>query len=277
MSTLDHVVAPAAWDAIAGDYDELVTPTANWQVAEAALDRVEVAPGTHLLDVACGSGALSLPAAHRGAQVLGIDFAPTMIERLRARARAEGLANLQGRVMDGHDLDLDDDTFDVAASQFGVMLVPDQPRALREMVRVTRPGGKVLVVAYRPPEEVEFLTFFLGAVQAVVPGFEGPPPDEPMLPFQAADPQVLCGRMQAAGLRDVTIERGVEPLEFSSGSHMWNWMLGSNPIPGALTAGLDDEQRSQVRQVLDRMLRERGGGRLPATLTAGINIAVGTV
>jgi hypothetical protein len=134
----------------------------------------------------------------------------------------------------------------------------------------------VLVVAYRPPDEVEFLTFFLGAIQAVVPGFEGPPPDRPMLPFQAADPQVLRGRLEDAGLHDVTIEHAVEPLTFDSGDHMWDWLLGSNPIPGILTAGLSDEQCHEARQVLHGMLRERGGGTLPATVTAGVNIATGT-
>ena len=276
MSTLDATVTPDAWDTIAPRYDEHVTPTANWQVAETALDRVHVDRHTRFLDVACGSGALAIPAARRGAQVLGVDFAPTMVARLEARARAEGLTTLEGRVMDGHDLDLDDGTFDVVASQFGVMLFPDQPRGLREMVRVTRPDGQLLVVAYRPPEEVEFLTFFLGAVQAVVPGFEGPPPDEPMLPFQAADPEVLRRRMEEAGLREVTIEQDVEPLEFASGQALWDWMMASNPIPGALTAELTDEQRTQVREVLDRMLRERGRGHLPATITAGLNIATGT-
>jgi ubiquinone/menaquinone biosynthesis C-methylase UbiE len=278
MTTLDDVVTSDAWDAIANDYDRFVTPTANWQVGESALDRVDVGPGTRLLDIACGSGALSIPAARRGAQVVGVDFSPAMIARLEARAYAEGLTGqLTGRVMDGHHLDVVDDTFDVAGSQFGVMLFPDQPQALREMVRVTRPGGQVLVVAYRPPEEVEFLTFFLGAVQAVVPGFEGPSPDEPMLPFQAADPAVLRGRMEDAGLHDVSVEHSIEPLEFGSGGQLWDWLMGSNPIPGALTKGLTDEQRVQVRQVLDRMLRERSAGRLPATLTAGINLAVGTV
>ncbi len=276
MSTLDATVTADAWDAIAPRYDQHVTPTANFEVAETALERVDVGPPTDLLDVACGSGALAIPAARRGARVLGVDFAPTMVARLEARARAEGLDDVRARVMDGHDLDLDDDTFDVVASQFGVMLFPDQPRALREMVRVTKPGGQVLVVAYRPPEEVEFLTFFLGAVQAVVPGFEGPPPDEPMLPFQAADPEVLRGRLEEAGLRDVTIEQNVETLEFASGQQLWDWMMSSNPIPGALTAELTDEQRGQVREVLDRMLRERGGGHLPATITAGLNIATGT-
>ena len=55
--------------------------------------------------------------------------------------------------MDAHALELDDDSFDLTGSQFGVMLVPDQPIALREMVRVTKPGGRVLLIAYGPPAE----------------------------------------------------------------------------------------------------------------------------
>ena len=67
----------------------------------------------------------------------------------------------------------------------GVMLVPDQPQALREMVRVTRPGGRVLLIAYGNPAEFEALHFFISAVQAVVPEFEGPPEDEPMPALKA--------------------------------------------------------------------------------------------
>ena len=80
---------------------------------------------------------------------------------------AEGL-DAEGRVMDCHALAFPDESFDVTGSQFGVMLVPDQPLALREMVRVTKPGGRVLLIAYGNPDEFEALHFFIGAVQAVV-------------------------------------------------------------------------------------------------------------
>jgi ubiquinone/menaquinone biosynthesis C-methylase UbiE len=156
-----------------------------------------------LLDVASGSGALALPAARLGARVLAVDLAPVMIERLRAHARDEGLTGVEARVMDGHALDLESDSFDVAASQFGVMLFPDLPRALREMARVTRRDGRVLMVAYGAPPEIEFLTFFMGAMQAVVPGFTGLPTDPPPLPFQVADPGVLRARMAEAGRAEV--------------------------------------------------------------------------
>ena len=131
-------------------------------------------PGERFLDVAAGTGGLSLPAARLGAEVLATDWSPAMIERFEARVREEGLTNADGRVMDCHALDLPDDSFDVTGSQFGVMLVPDQPRALREMVRVTKPGGRVLVIAYGLPAELEFLRFFISALKAVAPGVPGP-------------------------------------------------------------------------------------------------------
>lgn len=266
----------AAWDAIAAGFDELVTPTGGWRLPEEALDRAGVGSGTRFLDVACGSGALALPAARRGARVTAVDLSPAMIERLEARVREEGLEHVEARVMDGHALDLDDGVFDVSASQFGVMLFPDLPRGLREMVRVTRPGGRVALVAFGAPERVEFLTFFLAAVRSVVPDFEGFPMDPPPLPFQVADPAVLRRRMREAGLSDVRIEPTQERLEPSSGRELWDWVMNSNPLPGAAVADLTAEQRADVVDVLDGMVRERAGLGGRAVLTAAVNVAVGT-
>ena len=138
-----------AWEAIAAGYDEFVTPT-HMSLGGEALTRAGIAPGMRFLDVAAGSGALSLPAARLGALVTATDITPAMIERLDERARREGL-DIETRVMDGHALELDDDRFDIAGSQYGVMLFPDLPRALREMKRVTAPGGRVFLVVYGAP------------------------------------------------------------------------------------------------------------------------------
>jgi len=264
-----------AWNHIAAGYSEFVGPTHMW-ISNQGLDRAGVTSGTRFLDVACGSGALSIPAARRGADVLSVDLSPSMLGQLDAWAREEGLANLETRAMDGHELELEDDTFDVAGSQYGVMLFPDLPRGLRELWRVTKPDGKVVVIAYGPPSEVEFLGFFMTAMQAVVPGFEGLPADPPPLPFQAADPAVLRQRLEESGLRKVTVDTVIEKLEFETGQQMWDWVVNSNPIAVMLTADLTEEQEGAVREVLDSMLRERAGGSGPAVLTNPVNIAVGT-
>jgi SAM-dependent methyltransferase len=156
------------------------------------------------------------------------------------------------------------------------MLVPDQEGALREMARVTRPGGRALVIAFAAPAELEFLQFFTGAMEAVAPGFPGLPDDPPPLEFQASDPEVLRRRLTDAGMKEVRIERSAERTAFGSGQEMWDWVLHSNPSAGMVVSGLTDEQRATLREVLDGMLRERSGGSGPAVLTNPVNIAIGT-
>jgi SAM-dependent methyltransferase len=199
-----------------------------------------------------------------------------MIDRFEARVRAEGLRSAEGRLMDCHALDIPDNSFDVTGSQFGVMLVPDQPRALREMVRVTKPGGRVFVTAYGSPAELEFLGFFIGALSAVAPEFPGVPDDPPPLEFQVADPEVLRQRLTDAGLKNVRVERTEERPTFGSGQEMWDWVLHGNPIVGMLIGDLSEEQRARLRQVLDGMLRERAGSNGRAVVTNAVNIGIGT-
>lgn len=264
-----------AWDTIAAGYDEFVTPT-HAHVSKAALDAVGLDEEMRFLDVAAGTGALSLPAARLGAEVIATDISPAMVEHLEARAKAEGLSNVEARVMDGHALELEDDAFDVSGSQYGVMLFPDLPRALGEMVRVTRPGGRVFLVVFGNPEEVEFLEFFMRAMHAVVPDFEGLPSDPTPLPFQVADPQRLRQRLQEAGLEEVHVETVSEEMEFDSGRQLWEWLMNSNPIAGALVADTTEEQQAAAREALDEMLRERAGGSGPAVLTNPVHIGIGT-
>jgi ubiquinone/menaquinone biosynthesis C-methylase UbiE len=271
----EHAAPRDAWDAIAEGYDRYVAPQ-EAALANEALRVVGLDAGERFLDVAAGTGGLSLPAARRGAEVLATDWSPAMIEQFEARVRDEGLTKAKGRVMDCHALDLAEDSFDVTGSQFGVMLVPDQPRALREMVRVTKPGGRVLVIAYGSPAKLEFLQFFISALTAVAPDFPGLPDDPPPLEFQVSDPEVLRRRLTDAELREVRIERTAERPAFRSGQEMWDWVLHGNPIPGLLVADLSEDQRARLRQVLDGMLRERAEANGRAVLTNAVNIGIGT-
>ena len=275
-TTAEEHAAPAeAWGAIAEGYDRYVAPQ-EVDLADEALRLVALEAGERFLDVAAGTGGLSLPAARLGAQVLATDWSPAMIERFRARARNEGLHDAEGRVMDCHALDLPDDSFDVTGSQFGVMLVPDQPRALREMVRVTKPGGRVLLIAYGHPGELEFLRWFVAAMKAVAPEFPGLTDDPPALEFQVADPEVLRRRLSDAGLRNVRVQRTAERPAFTSGQEMWDWLYYGNPIAEMVVGDLTKEQRQTLVQVLGGMVRERAEGDGKAVLDNVVHIGIGT-
>lgn len=275
MKTMETTEIQNAWNNIAEGYDTYVTPTHDWELPKKAFKRAGLTSGMKFLDVASGSGALSIPAAQMGAQVTAVDISEGMIRLLNKRAQEEGLSKLKGKGMDGHELRFEDNTFDMAGSQFGVMLFPDLPRGLREMVRVTSTGGKVLLVTYGSPKNVEFLTFFLHALQIVVPGFKGIPMDPPPLPFQVSDPVVLQQKMEEAGLKEIQVEQDVEELSFSSGKEMWNWVTNSNPIAVGLISDLTGKQKTEVQQTLDDMLRERSGSNGEAVITASVNIAIG--
>lgn len=275
MTTREGEDTRPAWDRIARGYDRTNTATQMW-LGNEGLRRAELRSGMRFLDVAAGSGALSVPAARLGAQVLATDQSPVMLELLRARAQKEGLS-IETRVMDGHALQLDDKSFDMAGSQFGVMLFPDMPKAIREMARVVRQGGRVLISAYGDPHQIEFLGFLIGAVQSVRPDFNGPPMDPPPLEFQLADPERLRKELADAGLRDVKVETITETTEHKTGKDLWEWLVWSNPIVEMVlgSLGLTNEERSVVQQTLEKMVRQRAGGSNAAKLTNPVNIGVG--
>jgi SAM-dependent methyltransferase len=256
------------WDAIAAGYDRTNTPSQMW-LANEGLRRAGLRPGMRFLDVAAGSGALSIPAARLGARVLATDLSPAMLDHLARRARDEEL-DIETRVMDGHALELEDQSFEIAGSQFGVMLFPDMPKGIAELARVVRPGGRVLMHAYADPHQIEFLGVFVTAVQAAVPDFEGPPMDPVPLPFQLHDPERLQHELESAGLHAVEVETITEATEFRSGEHLWDWLIHSNPIVGEILAelGLDDGQAALVRDAVVRVG--------PTVLSAPVNIGVGT-
>jgi SAM-dependent methyltransferase len=178
--------------------------------------------------------------------------------------------------MYGHAFEFDDDDVVLSASMYGVSLFPDIQRGLREMVRVTKPDGRVVILAFGPPTEAEFITFFIEAMQAAIPGFDGLPMDPPPLPFQVADPEKLRVRLADAGLNDIRIDTGTWEMEFQSATKLWNMVVNSNPIAVSLVADLSQEQIAEIQAVLDTKLRERAGGSGPAVLTTRMNIASGT-
>ena len=271
----EHADTRAAWDKIAAGYDRTNTETQQW-LGNESVRRAGLEAGMRFLDVAAGSGALSLPAARLGAKVLATDLSQAMLDLLGERARKENL-DIESRVMDGHRLELEDDSFDMAGSQLGVMTFPDQARGISEMTRVVKPGGRVLMTVYGSPVEIDFLGVFVGAVHSVRPDFV-PPMDPPPAEFRLADPEKLRSQLVEAGLEDVRIDRITEYTEFKSPKLLWEWIIWSNPIVEMILGMLNvtRDERGTIEKTTYKLWEERAGSSGVARLGAPINIGWGT-
>jgi SAM-dependent methyltransferase len=135
----------ATW--MAGDFDKIAQVIE--QSAVEFIERLALRPGTRVLDVACGTGNLSIPAARAGAVVTGIDIAPNLVETARRRASAEEL-KINFEEGDAEQLPYGDASFDEVVTMFGAMFAPRPSTTVAELLRVCRPGGRVAMANWTP-------------------------------------------------------------------------------------------------------------------------------
>ena len=190
---------PESWSAASQGYAEKVAPALMESFAEEFIDRLKVDGNSEVLEVGAGSGALTETLAKKVKSVLATDFAPGMIEVLRARMAAAGVTNVRCEVMDGQALKVEDASFDRAGSSFALMLFPDRARGFSELKRVLRPGGRAVVSGWTGPDKFEAFGLFLEALQSAFP--EMPPPPQPPAVFRPGEPRELQGRDGGGWLR----------------------------------------------------------------------------
>jgi ubiquinone/menaquinone biosynthesis C-methylase UbiE len=143
------------------------------QSGEAVVGSLGIAPALRVLDLGCGDGTTALPLARLGADVTGIDIARNLVEAGNKRAAAEGLTRLKFLHGDACNLEgIPDDTFDVTISVFGAMFAPKPFDAAREMVRVTKPGGRVVMGNWIAGDPT-----FISQLLRISSAFTPPPPD----------------------------------------------------------------------------------------------------
>lgn len=167
-------------------------------------DRLKIAPGTRLLDIACGAGQLTIPAARKGIQVTGLDLADNLVQQARKRAANEGLTVeiLQG---DAESLPFAGGSFDAVMSLIGSMFAPRPELVMSEMVRVCRPGGKIIMGNWTPGGHVGQM---FKAIGKHVP----PPPIFPS-PLLWGD-EATCRERFSHGTKDLRITRYMYPFKY---------------------------------------------------------------
>lgn len=144
--------AAATYDAAADHFDD--EPLAFWErIGRRTVERLGLPAGAKVLDVGCGTGASALPAAHAvgpSGSVVGVDLSARLLDRARAKARTQGLSNIDFRQADMTSLGYPDGGFDAVVSVFSVFFVPDMEGLVRELWRMVRPGGKLAVTTWGP-------------------------------------------------------------------------------------------------------------------------------
>ena len=175
------------WEA--GDWSSIARRIQS--ASDRALERLDVGPGTTLLDVACGNGNAAIPAAARGADVVGVDLTPDLLALGRERAAREGVevAFVEG---DAEALPVADGAFDRVVSVFGCMFAPRHEVAAAELLRAARPGGRIVVAAWTP-------TGLNGLMFRTVGGYMPPPPDEFVPPVMWGVEEHVRGLLERDG------------------------------------------------------------------------------
>ncbi len=231
---------------MSGDYGHFAT-FLEAPAIDLFLPRLNLAPGARLLDVACGAGQIAVPAARAGATVTGIDIASNSIEQAKSRAAAEGLA-VRFEEGDAEDIPYADASFDVVCSLFGAMFAPRPDRVAAELVRVCRPGGRIVMGNWTPGG-------FLGQMFKLN-GQHVPPPAGMPSPVLWGDEATVRQRLKD-GIADLQLTRRMYPFNypFPPADVVEFFRVYYGPTNRAF-ASLDADKQAALRSDLERLWSE---------------------
>lgn len=236
---------PEPWQAVAPAYAADVAPMFVHYAAR-ALELAALPPGAEVLDVACGPGTLAFLAAEQGAQVQAIDFAPAMIEALKARLRTTPAA-IEAQVGDGMYLPYGSASFDAAFSMFGLMFFPERARGFAELFRVLRPGGVAVISSWQPMDRAPLLAAPFAALAPFLP----PSPPRSMPLTQVVDHQMELG---AAGFEAIEVVSVLHAFEAPSTEALWQGYQRNNAVIVAVREHMAPEVWAQASEAVQAHL-----------------------
>ena len=243
-------VQAALWDDVVGDawadhaatYDEVLFP-----LGDAAMARLELAPGDRVLDIGCGTGATTVELARRvgTGRVLGVDLSTRMLDAARARAEAAGTTNVEFRAADVQTTDLGRAVFDRAFSRMGVMFFADPVEAFTRVALALRPGGTLAFCCFQDAAANPGVVLPVLAAAEIL---ELPPvaPDLPG-PFSLSDRDGTTTILHQAGLVDVSVEAGPDHTELTGVDDLAvaaERMLLQNPLTNPRYTGASASTRA---------------------------------
>jgi SAM-dependent methyltransferase len=239
----------ALWEK--GDFTKIATTMRDsGDALVASLGNLE---GLDLLDLGCGDGTTAVPAARRGAHVIGVDISRPLVEAGQRRARAEGLSNLRFQEGDATDLqELPDRSFDLVVSIFGAMFAPRPFDVALELVRVTRPGGRIVMGNWIPGDPT-----LVAQILRISSAYSPPPPEGFLSPMLWGVEEKVIERFTAAGIRREAISCSPEIYTFhfdgSPAAFVAIFEAYYGPVMNAFEAAETLGRTSDLRQELEEL------------------------
>jgi SAM-dependent methyltransferase len=231
---------------------------------EAVVATLEITDGTRVLDLGCGDGTTAVPAAKIGADVLGVDIASNLVAAGNARARSLGLDNVTFQEGDASDLnELEDDSFDLVVSMFGAMFAPRPFDVAKEVVRVTRPRGRIVMGNWIPGDPT-----LVAQILKISSSYSPPPPEGFVSPMTWGVEENVIERFAAAGVPEemISFERATytfrypgPPSEFLSEFRTY-YGPTMNAYDAAAANGREDDLHAELDALFNEQNTSVNGG-----------------
>ncbi len=237
-------------------YERYMVPIHCIALAEDLVDRVCLKPGESVLDVACGTGIVSRIAAYRVGplgQVNGVELNPAMIEV--ARQAASYFDQIEFHEGSALDLPLADRQFDVALCQQAVMFFPDRERAVREMYRALKPGGRVGLNVFRTPEFVPSFAFLIEALEKCVGSAAAEFMRAPFVMESVAEMRALFAQ---AEFREIEVTIRVGELRYPSIEHLVRYETLNMSEPAIHTPEVQSALTREMEQLAEAHVDDQG-------------------
>lgn len=249
----------AQWQAAAEAWYRWSPVLKQWlgKATDKMLEMAGITTGQRVLDIAAGAGEQSVTAAKKlgpAGYVLATDISSNILEFAKKLAKDEGLTNIETAVMDGENLTLDSESFDAVISRVGLIYFPDQQKALKEMWRVLKPGGKVAAIVYSTPEKNKFFSVPVSIIRnrAKLPP---PLPGQPG-PFSLGTAGVIEEAFTRAGFRNAKSELVNSPLVLSSAKECVRFERESFGALHQMLSSLTDDEKQSVWNEIEEELKK---------------------
>lgn len=221
------------------------------------LEMAGITSGHRVLDIAAGAGEQSITTAKKvgpSGYVLATDISSNILEYAKQMAQQAGVNNIETKVMDGENLTLEDETFDAVISRVGLIYFPDQQKALKEMLRVIKPGGKVAAIVYSTPEKNKFFSVPVSIIRnraKLPPPLSGQPG-----PFSLGAEGVVEKAFSQAGFKNVRSELVDSPLLLSSAKECVRFEKESFGALHQMMSSLSNSEKESVWDEIERELKK---------------------